>query len=81
MVLLVSPLLFPMLEHRALGIYRIFDAKSMNTNIDNVTGEIERSIAFLYAGVNDIFDLYLYWFIAISITIFTVIYCIKKAIF
>ncbi len=78
MVLLVSPLLFPMLEHRALGIYRIFDAKSMNTNIDNVTGEIERSIAFLYAGVNDIFDLYLYWFIAISITLFTAIYCIKS---
>lgn len=78
MVLLVSPLLFPMLEHRALGIYRIFDAKAMNTNIGNVTGEIDRSIVFLYAGVNESFEYYLYWFIPISVCLFTAIYCFKS---
>lgn len=47
MLCFVSPLLFPMLEHKALGIYRVFEGESMNTTLEIIQNKINSSKIFL----------------------------------
>lgn len=66
-VCLISPLLFPLLEHRNLGIYRIFDATAMNTNLDFIIKESDRSFAFFYAGVSQYWLDHILYFLLLNI--------------
>lgn len=68
MICLMSPLMFPLLEHKALGIYRIFDPEAMNTNLLQVTNEVDRSFAFLNAGAAADWIKNLIFFILLNVT-------------
>lgn len=69
---LISPLLFPTIEHMSLGIYRIFDAEAMNTNLEKVMDSASNAFAYLQGGVTNKALISVCSFILISIFIYLI---------
>lgn len=81
MLMLVSWLLIPLIAHYSLDNYRIFDAESMRTGLENMLTEIDRTFIFLGCGVSYNHAKEAYLFVVTSILLMSVVQTLRKYYF